>query len=158
MCGGVETNTNMCLFLFLFYLYIFSTCLNMLNWTEAWLYLNCFFFFGESLCWSEIEGVGTVSGCSARFLNPGWRFDCSSFYQECTCFHSVHLSLYVSSPFSLPFLSYPAILAVCVNGSLSFFVVDSLQAQLCLTREPHLSIAIDRGSHCVFESLYLYFV
>lgn len=57
----------------------------------------------------------------------------------------------------LSFLTLP-VLAVCVNGSPACFVVDPLQAQLCLTREPRLSIDIDRGSHCVFESPCLYFV
>lgn len=58
--------------------------------------------------------------------------------------------------YCLFFLTLP-VGAVCVIGSLLCFVVDPLQAQLCLTKVLHLSVDIDRGSFVCLNLFILIF-
>lgn len=77
----------------------------------------------------------------------------TALFSTHTCIHTVlPVFFFALSPFSLPFLSYSASPAACVNGTPLCFVVGPLQAQLCLTRALRLSIDIDRAALCVSES------
>ena len=160
MCG-LRQATEMYMFSFS----VFPSVFKILN-REVWIKLCASFNFGlhryfetfilaKTVCafWSALR-----QKCSHLFgsLPPAWWKVCSSPQKTHTHTRS-HLSLFFLKhylPFHCLFFLTLPVWAVCVNGSLLCFVVDPLQAQLCLTRVLRLSKDIDMGlSLCVWISV-----